>query len=186
MKLRVAFGLSMAALVACSGEPEACARLSPAGPRWCLLAPRTAPSFTQIAQLRLLTAQGTDTLLVQVENDAHGLRAAVLTPLGQRLALVQFDGEKLTREVLGQGAPFDSAALLALVQLTRWPMEVLVPALRPSGLELGLEIDARVLRGTDGAVVARVTCTTNDCLIELPQLGMEMALRDLPHAGEAQ
>jgi hypothetical protein len=135
-----------------------------------------------LSEVILSHAGRQETLLVQVENDPQTLRAAVLSPLGQRLALVSLRAGQIESERAGLPGEPRIGALLAMIQLTRWPLASLVPALREQSLEL-LEVNGeRRVRDAGGRLLASAECAEGRCRIALPELELSLDLRDLPPA----
>ncbi|CAG0965115.1 hypothetical protein BURK2_00955 [Burkholderiales bacterium] len=174
------------ALSGCQSGREHCMPLDAAGARWCLLPPASAPAFSALSELRLSIPGREEVLLAQVENDALSLRAALLTPLGQRLVLVSLAQERVTREPAGEAALPDLRLLLMLVQLLRWPEDALSHEAQARGLGFHAQGGSRELRDATGGLLARARCERAQCELEVPALEMRLKLFDLPRAEVAK
>lgn len=168
------------ALLACSAGDDPCVPLSASGASWCLLPPASAPAFSVLSQIELEVPTRSETLLAQVENDTQTLRAALLTPLGQRLALVSLRAERIERQAQSDAARPDARVLLVLVQLLRWPEEALRAQAQAQGLDFRAERNTRHLFDAAGRLLASAHCEQAQCQLGVPSLEMRLKLIDLP------
>lgn len=112
------------ALAACAHPPlkqgGACASL-PNGGEYCLQSSTGVPpvAHQQVADFQM--GDQRHRLIVQWEADAHGMRVAGLTPLGQSLFQTQFDNQRVHNEVL-LDSRMRPELLLALLQIAHWPI----------------------------------------------------------------
>jgi hypothetical protein len=109
------------ALAACSPGDPRCARL-PGGGAYCLQPTAAVPPFDVQQKLEIVFSGRRETMIVELEVDADGMRFAGLTPFGHKLVQASFDN----REVSAQVQPdkrLDPALLLAMLQLALWPAE---------------------------------------------------------------
>jgi hypothetical protein len=183
---RAAWLLLLWVIAGCAHLPPAsCAYLDPAGHTWCLLDSATAPPFAKLTEVELVHGKGREHFIADIENDAGGLRAALLTPLGQRLALASFSAGRIARQPEGSRQTLDTAALLAQIQFLQWPESVLLPALREQGYRPRFEGGRRELHDAAGKLVMRASTEGEFTRIEMPEVGLVLVLRDLPESGGA-
>lgn len=183
--MRRAWALVLFALAGCGTGGEGCVTLAAGAPDWCLLPPAQGPVFEVLSEIELRQGEGSEIFLAQVENDPSSLSAALLTPLGQRLASVQWQGGRIARESVGGSRSFDPGALLALVQLARWPLTDLTRVARTQGLDFAEAENRRVLQDEKGRVLVQISANHAHLVIHLPQSKLALRIRDLPVVGEA-
>lgn len=122
-------------LTACAVPPdhEACANLL--GASLCLQDSGGVKAFTALQSATLHFNGTSETLILQLENDAQGLRLAGLTPIGQPLIQASFLNGQFTAS--GPAAErFDARLLLATIQAAWWPLPQLQAAYQTNGLRM--------------------------------------------------
>ena len=122
-------------LPACTSMPiqeDNCAALGRV--ELCLAGSGALP-FTGLQSSVLQSGNTRETLILQLENDARGLRLAGFTPMGQTLLQAQqIDGHF---QADGPAADkFDARILLATIQLAWWPLDRLRQTYQQRGLDV--------------------------------------------------
>lgn len=122
-------------LSACAAPPDDSACTNLRGAALCLQDSKGVAAFTALQSATLHFNGNSETLILQLENDARGLRLAGLAPIGQPLIQASFlNGQ------FGASGPaaerFDARLLLALVQTSWWPLPRLQAAYQENGLRL--------------------------------------------------
>ena len=174
----------------CAGLLSACGALNrldsscaelPGGGSYCLQ-PSTDLAPFDLQQKVESTLQGRrETLIVEFESDAKGLRFAGLTPFGQKLLQVSYDNHVATAQTLPD-ARLSPTMLLALLQMALWPADSVRRGLAPT---LRLEEDARqrrVLRA-DRLLLSidySAASTPNRLHVLVPSLPLELDISPLP------
>lgn len=169
----------VAALLAAACAPQApnCASL-PGGARYCLQTAEGIAPFEVQQKVDIVFNGRHETMIMQLEVDATGMRLAGLTPLGQSLLQASF----ASGEIRASGPALeklDPALLLALVQLASWDADRVRVGLGDSA-ELE-ESDAQRSLVKDGKAVLRIGYTrglppTGDMEIALPGTGVEFRI----------
>lgn len=134
MRLHAAFIL-LSLLTACAIPPnyDACTNLPDAS--LCLQDSEGVKAFTALQTATLHFNGTTETLILQLENDAQGLRLAGLAPIGQPLIQASFLNGQFS--VSGPAAErFDARLLLATIQAAWWPLPRLQAHYQTSGLHM--------------------------------------------------
>lgn len=150
-------------LAACAGQPPAlpdhCLWLAPKA-SWCLADASGLPARTVVQQVEAQYGEHSERFIGQLEFHGDGrLTLAALSPLGQRLFLLQYDGRRLDYQPFAPLAGrFEPAYVLADLELAFWPVERLRPSLRAAGFELDEDQGVRRL-SRDGALLASVRIT---------------------------
>jgi hypothetical protein len=117
----VLHALLAAAVSACSPGNPRCARI-PGGGTYCLQASAAVPPFEVQQKIEFTFNGRRETMIVELEVDADGMRFAGLTPFGQKLVQASFDNREVRAAVLPDKR-LDPALLLALLQLALWPAD---------------------------------------------------------------
>lgn len=138
-------------LAACANPQPDCAPLG-SGASYCLQALPTGTSISaqQMVEVRLVQPALRERLLVALDATNADLHLAVLTPMGQTLGHLAWDGKRLDWQGLPQWATL-AHGLPALVQVHLWPTASVRAGLRGASLT---ETDAgRELRGDEGGLL---------------------------------
>lgn len=142
----------------------------------CSLAPAVAPSpayerapVTDTLKRRLTFTprdqqQPSRTLIGLIRLTPTGLRAALLTPYGQRLVTLvdddaegpRFEAGDVPPDALRDALPMSPPWLASRLQWCLWPREALDDAFAGSPWSVSVDGDARVIRHRD-AIIARIT-----------------------------
>lgn len=123
-------------LAGCASTP--CVRW-PGAARWCAAALPAQPPFQQRQDIISAVARGEQLqALASTEWHAQRFTQVVLTPFGQRLYRLQYDGHELQFERGLLPVPVQPEQSLLDIQLMLWPVELLRPHL-PRGWQL--EVD---------------------------------------------
>jgi hypothetical protein len=94
----------------------------PGGVSYCLQSPASGPSFSVVQQVVIGGGEQQETLLAYIENNPQRLALVGLTPLGQTVLRVTWDGRHIvTSGPPGMGPPINPAVLLAVLQFGLWP-----------------------------------------------------------------
>ena len=127
-------------LTACAIPPDqgACASLS--GTKLCLQGSKEVKAFTALQSVTLRFNGNSETLIMQLENDAQGLRLAGMAPIGQPLVQASFMNGSFAAS--GPAAEkFDARLLLAIIQAAWWPLPQLRTAYQNSNLHMEESLD---------------------------------------------
>jgi hypothetical protein len=119
---------------------SACATVPPPGcvgidqnGYYCLQPTSALKAFAAAQSIGVSTPQARQDLLVMLEIDRQGLRAAVLSPLGQKLMELHYDNHNVVAASLtGQTERFSPELAVALIQLALWPASSVRQGLSPS------------------------------------------------------
>lgn len=168
------------ALMGC-GEDN-CPTLS-GGIAYCLQPPATGPMLSALQQVSIQWGERREVLLARIENGPGGLVFVGLTPLGQTVLVLTWDGDRVRATwPPATRPPIEPAVLVALLQIALWPVEAIRPGLpavvvmEESGSERRLARDARTLlsvRRTDQEA------PYNSFAIELPAAGLSVRVTAL-------
>jgi len=94
----------------------------PGGVSYCLQSPASGPSFSVVQQVVIGVGEQQETLLAYIENSPQRLALVGLTPLGQTVLRVTWDGKHIVASgPPGMGPPIDPAVLVAVLQFGLWP-----------------------------------------------------------------
>ncbi|MBS0545692.1 MAG: DUF3261 domain-containing protein [Proteobacteria bacterium] len=107
------------ALAACGPPDPRCAAL-PGGGRYCLQPSTALAPFDAQQKVEARLSGRRETMIVELENDAAGMRFAALTPFGHTLLQASYDNHTATAATL-PNPRLEPALPLALVQLALWP-----------------------------------------------------------------
>lgn len=122
MRRRIALVLlALLAGTACTGGDASCASL-PGGSRYCLQPTTALPPFDAQQSVAITVDGRRETLLVELEVDADGMRFAALTPFGSTVMQAGYDNRQAKTAAWPERGP-QPALLLALLQLALWPAE---------------------------------------------------------------
>lgn len=138
-------------LAACAGSRPGCMPLGQDA-RYCLqpLPAGAVLSTQQLVQVRVAAKGVNERLLVVSEATGAELYLAVLTPMGQTLGHLTWDGQRLEWQGLPQWAPL-AEGLPALVQVHLWPAVSVRAGLE--GAQLVETGTGRELRDGDGQLL---------------------------------
>jgi len=113
--------LLVALLTACA--INSCPTL-PGGVSYCLQSPASGPSFSAVQQVVIGEGEQQETLLAYIENNPRRLALVGLTPLGQTVLRVTWDGKHIVASgPPGMGPPINPAVLVAVLQFGLWPAD---------------------------------------------------------------
>lgn len=116
--MRCALLISLALLAGCD---EHCPDL-PGGGQVCLQAPAAIPAFNALQQVVITSPDRRETMLMQIENTPQQLALGALTPLGQTLFTMRWDGSRAQASwAPGITPPFDASLLIGLIQMAQSP-----------------------------------------------------------------
>jgi Protein of unknown function (DUF3261) len=94
----------------------------PGGVSYCLQSPASGPSFSVVQQVLIGEGDRQETLLAYIENNPQQLALVGLTPLGQTVLRVTWDGTQIVASgPPGMGPPINPAVLVAVLQFGLWP-----------------------------------------------------------------
>ena len=94
----------------------------PGGVSYCLQSPASGPSFSVVQQVVIGEGDRQETLLAYIENNPQQLALVGLTPLGQTVLRVTWDGKQIVASgPPGMGPPINPAVLVAVLQFGLWP-----------------------------------------------------------------
>lgn len=176
-------------LAGCGPDDGRCAPL-PGGGQYCLQPTADVAPF-DVQQMATVRFRGqAETLIVQLEVDAQGIRFVGLTPFGHKVVDVEYDNRAVRVHALPDRR-LDARLLLALVQIAQWP-EGSVRAGLSSGLSLDVTDPHLVrVRDRDGAAVVAVRRAGDAppyerADIDLPGPGLALTLDTLPAPDAAE
>lgn len=102
---------------------ERCPTL-PGGVNYCLRSPASGPSFSVLQQVVIGEGEQQETLLVQIENGPERLALVGLTPLGQTVLTLTWDGKHIAAKgPFGVQPHVNPAVLVAVLQFALWPQD---------------------------------------------------------------
>ncbi|MBS1228778.1 MAG: hypothetical protein H6R17_2055 [Proteobacteria bacterium] len=130
--------VALLALSACATdqrEPHCAALIG--GGEYCLQPTTAIAPFELTQKVDVRFRQRRETLIVEVEADADGIRFAGLTPFGHKLLQVGYDNRQATATLLPDSR-LRPSLVIALLQLARWPSD----AVR-AGLQAPLTLEER-------------------------------------------
>lgn len=173
-------------LVGCGGEN--CPTL-PGGVAYCLQPSASGPEFSALQQVVLEVNGQREILLARIENSKQRLAFVGLTPLGQTVLSLTWDGQRTRASWLPGAQPrIEPAALVALLQLALWPADATRRGLSPeaewvkNGNGLRLSVDGRSLveidRTGEGAPFDTIA-------ISLPTVRLRFDITTLPEENDA-
>ncbi|MEI7614072.1 MAG: DUF3261 domain-containing protein [Betaproteobacteria bacterium] len=172
--------LALLAVAACGDSDPGCARL-PGGGRYCLQ-PTTLSEPFEVQQRVDISFNGQrETMIVELEVDADGMRFAGLTPFGHKLVQAHYDNLQVTADVVPDKR-LDPVLLFAFLQIALWPADSV-----RGGLDGALRLDDGVSNRQvfkDGRLVVDVSYTGmrppyGNMRIDFPLAGMEIEVTTL-------
>jgi hypothetical protein len=122
------------ATAACAGLDPRCTGL-PGGGRYCLQPTTAIAPFETQQKVEAAFDGRRETMIVEIEADANGIRLAGLTPFGHKLVQMSYDNREATATVRPDPR-LDPALIMALLQLALWPADAVRAGL---GARLTLE-----------------------------------------------
>lgn len=133
-----------------------------------------------------------ETLIVDIENDADGLRFVALTPFGQKLLQLSYDNHTTNAAKL-PGIKTDSrlspAMLVALLQITLWPAEAVRRGLA-APLTLEENAGRRILANAGVPILSieyrGAGAPWQLMHLNIPQLGIDIDVETLPEMSREQ
>ncbi|XDF36796.1 DUF3261 domain-containing protein [Paracidovorax avenae] len=178
-----------AALAGCGPDDGRCAPL-PGGGQYCLQPTADVVPF-DVQQKATVRFRGhAETMIVQMEVDAQGIRFVGLTPFGHKVVDVEYDNRAVRVHALPDRR-LDARLLLALVQIAQWPADSV-----RAGLSASLSLDAADphhvrVQDRDGATAVAVrregsAPPYDRADIDLPGPGLALALDTLPAPDAAE
>jgi uncharacterized protein DUF3261 len=136
---RVLLVASLLAVTACNEQHLQCVALISGG-SYCLQSSATVTPFEVQQKVDTHFRGRSDTLIVELEVDAAGLRFVGLTPFGQKVLQLNYDNRAVSATTFTDSR-INPALLVALLQLTLWPAD----AVR-AGLEAPLTMEETIHR----------------------------------------
>ena len=159
--------IALLALTGCGDEQPHCAALIGGG-EYCLQPTTALAPFELMQKVDVRFRRRRETLIVEVEADADGLRFAGLTPFGHKLLQVGYDNRQATATLLPDSR-LRPSLLIALLQLAQWPAD----AVR-AGLQAPLTLEERA---DQRRIIFRDEATlTIDYLGEAPHRRMHLTI----------
>jgi hypothetical protein len=150
------FGALCITLAGCAHTPPESACTSFGNVEYCLQPSTTRFSVAQSVQRS--HAQGVERLIVYFEVDDVDTKMVGLTPFGQRVFQIRFDGKRVSSD-LPVDADLDAQHILAGLQLAFWPLEQARAGIRGSAAQLQQTPDGSARQLTSGdAIVFAATC----------------------------
>lgn len=184
LSARVLTVILLFTLAACA-ELDPCCVALPGGGHYCLQSTAALAPFDAQQKVEASFNGRRETLIVEIESDAAGLRFIGLTPFGHKLAQVSFNNRTVHSTAMPDKrlAP---AALPALLQIALWPLDAVRTGLSAS---LTLEetqgetgLSRRLLSGDDILLtVTRIGSTLpySKLHLTIPAVGLELDVENL-------
>lgn len=193
MNALLARALTLALLIdmsACAERAPDCASL-PGGGLYCLQPTTALAPFDAQQKVEVVFNGRRETMIVEIESDADGLRFIGLTPFGHKLIQVSYDNHA-TKFATMPDTRLDPTLLVALMQLSLWPAD----AVR-NGLSASLTLEEtndsrRILSGDDILLTVSRTGTNlpyQQLRLTIPSVGLVLDVENLgtlPIAGKKQ
>jgi len=178
--LRSVLLISALFLTACAETDPRCSSL-PGGGSYCLQPSTVMPSFDVQQKVELGGNGRRETLIVNVEVDAEGMRFVGLTPFGQKLIEGAYDNHRVRVSPLPDER-LSPSLLLAMLQICLWPAADVRVGLGDSAVIEESVGQRQIL--VDGRAVLRVSYTgalspLADMHIVLPDAQMEFDVTTL-------
>lgn len=172
------------AVAACTESDPRCASL-PGGGRYCLQPTSSTQPFDAQQKVEAVFNGQRETMIVELEVDAAGMRFAGLTPFGQKLLQASYDNLAVKADVLPDKR-LDPALFMAFLQIALWPAESVRAGLGDSAVLEEREGQRRVL--DNGRLVMQVGYTggrlaPGDMHIVFPAAQMELDVTTLDIPG---
>lgn len=153
MRLRDLLSLPIALLLAGCGE-ENCPAL-PGGIAYCLQVPASGPRLAALQHVVIEANGHREILLARIENGDNKFVFVGLTPLGQTVLTLTWDGKQARAAwPPGMQPRIEPAVLVAMMQMALWPVEVTRRGL-PSHADWR-EDAGRLRLSVDGRAVAEI------------------------------
>ncbi len=96
----------------------------PGGVSYCLRSPASGPGFSVLQQVVIGEGEQQETLLAYIENSPQRLTLVGLTPLGQTVLTLTWDGEHFSANgPPGAWTHINPAVLVAVLQFALWPQD---------------------------------------------------------------
>ena len=143
--------LALLALTACARPDPRCAVL-PGGGRYCLQPTTAIAPFAAQQKVDAAIDGRRETMIVDIETDANGMRVAVLTPFGHKLVEMGYDNAVASASARPDPR-LDPALAMAMLQLALWPAEAVRAGLDEGGEGVALEEGERQRRILSGGEV---------------------------------
>jgi len=166
--------------VACTEQDPRCTRL-PSGGRFCLQ-PTTALAAFDAQQIVEASFNGRkETLIIEMESGAEGLRLAGLTPFGHKILQIHYDNNT-TIATTSPNVNIDPVLMISLLQLTLWPADAVRKGL---DVEMILEESGnsrRILYRNETILTATRTGTKppyDQIRLIIPSVKLEIDIRSL-------
>lgn len=177
-------------IAACTEHDPCCASL-PGGGHYCLQPTTALAPFDAQQKIEVIFNGRRETIIVEIESDADGLRFIGLTPFGHKLMQVSYDNHAAKSATMPD-TRLDPALLLALLQLSLWPADVV-----RNGLSMSLTLEEsdntrRILSGDDILLTVKRTGSKlpyRQLRLTIPSVGFVIDVENLgtlPIAGKEQ
>ena len=172
------------AIAACARPDPRCASL-PGGGRYCLQPTGAIAPFEAQQKVEASFGDGRrETMIVELETDANGMRFAALTPFGHKILEMAYDNGAASAAA-GPDSRLDPALAMAMLQLALWPADAVRAGL---GEGLLLEESGRQRRILSGGEVLMSVNWVGDAVpyrrlvIALPAARLTLEVETLPDA----
>ena len=180
--LRILALASVLAVGACAPPDPRCADL-PGGARYCLQPTANMPGFDVQQKVEFAFNGRRETMIVELEVDAEGMRFVGLTPFGQKLIAGSYDNHAVIATLVPDKR-LSPSLLLALLQICLWSGDSVRAGLGDSAVIEESPGQRRVL--VNGNPVLQVSYTGGllpaaDMRIVLPAAQMEFEVTTLAH-----
>lgn len=185
LSLPLGFALVLA-VSSCSSSPSgACANL-PDGGFYCLQSAATVPAFVLQQKADFNFGGQRQTLILSIESGADGIRLAGLTPFGHKVLELNYDN-RIASVSAQQDRRLSPELLIALLQITLWPADVVRNGLDPTpGLEDNKDIRQLLREGKPVMTIEHGRKNYNDYRIRMiiSTIPLELTLEQLPDIAE--
>lgn len=174
--------LLIALLAGCGSER--CPTL-PGGVSYCLQPPASGPSFSALQQVLIGEGEQQETLLARIENGPERLTLVGLTPLGQTVLTLTWDGKHIAAtELPGLQPHINPAMLVAVLQLALWPQDAVRAGLPDNVVWQDDANGGQLLRRGESLLTIHRTGQTapyETLSIALPSAKLILNIRTLPN-----
>jgi hypothetical protein len=168
------------ATAACAGLDPRCAGL-PGGGRYCLQPTTAVAPFEAQQKVEAAFDGRRETMIVDIEADANGMRVVGLTPFGHKLVQMSYDNSGATATATPDRR-LDPALMMAFLQLALWPADSVRAGL---GARLTLEEgdgERRILMDGESILTVRyvgAAAPYRRIYLALPSAGLELDVETL-------
>jgi hypothetical protein len=187
---RVLILTALIAITGCAERDPRCASL-PGGGRYCLQPTTALAPFDAQQKIEVFVNGHRETLIVEIESDANGLRCVGLTPFGVKLMEVSYDNYS-AKLATPTDSRLDPALLVALLQLSLWPTNIVRSGLSAALILEETDNGRRILSGDNTLLMitsAGMKLPYQHIHLTIPSMSLELDVDDLgalPMAGKDQ